>query len=298
LHNLHSNEQLIFIILPFKQNAQICEHPMSQHEKHQYYFEKYLRNEMPESERSAFDEKLAEDASLRMAFEYYRLNRETLLAELIEEHKLLRRDNRFNKLIFSLISLTGIALAFNYFVYRQAASSSSSNTSNAQSNIFVRYIPFLNRDPKPDPKPTQAAETPNTNVQKPVVKDSIAKLEPSTDRDERLTSDLYQRDSFVCIIEKTNADMWVSFWNKPDSLQTDSIEVPAFTKNNKTPILLVEYWESPFGYKGYLLQKNTLVLYGVKHDKIILYKDQNELFMVLPETGPMVISEQSNFSAF
>src|SRR6478609_6650198 len=123
---------------------------MSQHDKHQYYFEKYLRNEMPQEDRSAFDEKLAEDASLRMAFEYYRLNRDTLLADLIKEHKLTRRDNRFNKLIFLLISLTGIALTFNYFVYRQPTS--STNPQPSKGNIFVRYIPFLNKETKPEPK--------------------------------------------------------------------------------------------------------------------------------------------------
>src|SRR6478735_3428497 len=88
----------------------ICGGNMTQHDKHQYYFEKYLRNDMPEDEREVFEQKLAADASLRMAFEYYKLNRQKLLEQLIEEHQLSRRDNRLNKLIFLLISLTGIVL--------------------------------------------------------------------------------------------------------------------------------------------------------------------------------------------
>jgi hypothetical protein len=59
----------------------ICEGDMTQHDKHQYYFEKYLRGEMPHDEREAFDEKLAADAALRMAFEYYKLNRQQLLEQ-------------------------------------------------------------------------------------------------------------------------------------------------------------------------------------------------------------------------
>ncbi len=267
---------------------------MSQHDKHQYYFEKYLRNEMPEAERSAFDEKLAEDAALRMAFEYYRLNRDTLLAELIKEHKLTRRDNRLNKLIFLLISLTGIALTFNYFVYRQPTTGNT-NPQPAKSNIFVRYVPFLNREPKSN----RPVATPVAVHRTTVNKDTITNLEPSTDRDERLRSDLYQRDTFVTVMDKAGANAWLTFWHQTDSLGADSPATrPVFSKSNKAPIMLVEYWESPFGYKGYFLQKNTLVLYGIRQPKIIVYKEQHELFLMLPEKGRILITEQPNFTSF
>jgi hypothetical protein len=271
---------------------------MTQHDKHQYYFEKYLRNEMPEDERLALNEQLEADSALRMAFEYYKLNRQQLLEQLIEEHKLARRDNRLNKLIFLLISLTGIALTFNYFLYKDDNANASKKEDSA--NVIIRYIPFLDWKGKNEKKSEPAKQ----NVQVPtdtaeITKDEpIEQLEPSVDGNERLLSDHFLADTFVSILDKSNYELLIS--QAKDSLRGDSLPVKKAVQNPnpKTKKLLVEFWQSPVKYSGYLYADNKLVLYGISYPgKIYIYKGSDHNIVVLP-FGEYPLIEQTKFTQF
>lgn len=255
---------------------------------------------MPADERAAFDEKLSADASLRMAFEYYKLNRQELLQNLIEDHNLIRKDDRFNKLILLLISLTGIALTFNYFVYRDSRSQTVGATQPR--NIFVRYIPFLNREKDTQPAQAADAKTDTTNTPAPALTDSIhvVKLEPSVDGDERLASDQFLSDTFLTVLDMGLIEQLRSITPQSDSNFVDSVQTlaRAAIAKNKSGKLLVEFWQSPVQYSGYLFAQNKLILYGVPlSTPIYLYKKNNQLVAILP-SGEIELIEQPNFTSF
>lgn len=268
---------------------------MTHHDKHQYYFEKYLRNDMPEEEREVFEQKLADDAALRMAFEYYKLNRQKLLEQLIEEHQLSRRDNRLNKLIFLLISLTGIVLVLSHFLNKNEAK--GNKEANKNQNIFVRYIPFLNWENRSDKKAAEPVRRTAPAVHPKDTDDSIETLEPSLDRNDRLSSDKFMGDTFVTIWEKYYFDKWVVQKKQNDSLAMDSLVRKAGSKD-KTKKLLVEFWSSPLNYRGFLFNENKLVVYGLPYPcAIYIYKDQDSAVVVLPN-GRFTLIDQPKFIQF
>jgi hypothetical protein len=271
---------------------------MSQHDKHQYFFEKYLRNDMPAEERVVFEQKLEGDASLRMAFEYYKLNRQKLLEQLIEEHQLTKKDGRLNKLIFLLISLTGIILVASHFLNKPAGKDESA--AGKHPNIIVRYIPFLNWENRSDKKAEDVASRPKIAPPKTNETETpIETLEPSLDRNERLASDEFLGDTFVTIWEKNYFDKWVA-QRQNDSLGTDSLVKKTITNpsRDKTKKILVEFWESPVSYKGYLFTENKLVVYGLPFPvTVVMYKSQDTTVVVLPN-GKFSLIDLPNFIRF
>lgn len=279
---------------------------MSHHDKHLYHFEKYLRNEMTEDERLTFDEKLSADPELKQSFAYYKAHREKLLKELVAEHEETRKDNRFNRLLFALISLTGIALAFNYYIYRHTANQSTENA--PPKNIFVRYIPFLNwgnRSEKSDSVKTTRAKdslsiqpiliTPEPEIEK------IETIEPSLRDDERSMTDIFLNDTFISIYDKPFIEQLLAWKQyRTDSAAGDSVAVVAqpLKPKGKNPQLFVEFWQSPVGYTGYLFTGKKLILYGVEiPSDIYLYKENNEIHAMLP-SGTLDLVIKPNFQPF
>lgn len=279
---------------------------MSHHDKHLYHFEKYLRQEMTADERMAFDEKLSADPELKQAFAYYKSHRAKLLKELIAEHEETRKDNRFNKLLFLLISLTGIALAFNYYLYKNNEDKATEKA--PAKNIFVRYIPFLNWDNQSDKIDSAKVAVKIDSIQKktfiltqePTV-EPIETIEPALRDEERSNTDHFLNDTFITIHEKTYIDqllLWKQY--RTDSAAGDSIAAvaqPAKPKG-KTNQLFVEFWQSPVGYKGYLFTGKKLILYGVETPfNVYIYKENNEIRALLP-TGTIDLIAKPNFQPF
>lgn len=279
---------------------------MSHHDKHLYHFEKYLRHEMTDDERLAFDEKLSADPELKQAFIYYKAHRAKLLKELIAEHEETRKDNRFNKLIFLLISLTGIALAFNYYLYKNNEDKTAGTT--PPRNIFVRYIPFLNWDNRGDKNDSVKTAVKKDSIQKEILTiaqeptiEPIETIEPALRDDERSITDHFLNDTFITIHEKSYIEQLLAWKQyRIDSAAGDSVAVvpqPARPKG-KTSQLFVEFWQSPVGYKGYLFTGKKLILYGVETPSdIYIYKDNNEIHALLPKSSINLVA-QPNFQPF
>jgi len=67
-------------------------------------------------------------------------------------------------------------------------------------------------------------------------------------------------------------------------------------KENRPKDMIIQFWESPLGYSGYKLSRNTLVLYGLSEQfkYTVYFKGNNhylatkELFYVLKETSDFV----------
>jgi hypothetical protein len=282
---------------------------MIPHDKHQYYFEKYLRNEMSYHERMAFDEKLAEDEALNQAFVFYRANREVMLKNLIEEHKLDRRDGRLNKLIFLLISLTGIALTFNYYFYKAPAQRSGKQTPQKQREPLYTYIPFVNwekRSEKNQPKKDTATPPPaQVKTRQQPADDSIVVLEPSTRDDERTANDVFLTDTFISVYEQAYIRSLIASRKKAadhhhpaDHHDQDSVATHKPAKPEKHGQLFVEFWQSPVKYRGYLFNGKKLIIYGVRSPfEIYIYK-HDDTFEMLYASEEIPLIPQPNFQAF
>lgn len=267
---------------------------MSQHDKHQYYFEKFLRKEMSAAERDAFNEKLSADASLRLAFEYYKLNREKLLNDLLAEHAALRKDTRLNKLIFLLISLTGISLTFAYYLNK----SNQANLSNLPSEPkpFYTYIPFINWKQN---NPTPTIKRTDSTIIETSQNDTLETIEPAIEDEVRPLNDAFVKDTLIYVYDKQTIFNWLAL---TDSIQRLQIDYPdsAFTAatlpkpKNKQAAYLVEFWQSPVGYKGYLLSDNKIVVYGLDTpSKWILFSDS--VLNALYDKGETILIPDKNY---
>ncbi|MES2559721.1 MAG: hypothetical protein V4590_08280 [Bacteroidota bacterium] len=280
---------------------------MSHHDKHLYHFEKYLRQEMTDDERLAFDEKLSADPELKQAFVYYKAHRAKLLKELIAEHEESRKDNRFNKLIFLLISLTGIALAFNYVLYLNKEEDKTVD-STPPKNIFVRYIPFLNWDNRNEKIDSSKTSLKKDSTLKPVLTtpapetEPIETIEPAIKDEERSITDIFLNDTFITIYDKSYIDQLLG-WKQycTDSVSGDTsltvVQQPIKPKGKNSP-LFVEFWQSPVGYKGYLFTGKKLIVYGVEAPfDIYIYRDNNETNALINSSSIPLIPK-SNFQPF
>jgi hypothetical protein len=169
-------------------------------------------------------------------------------------------------------------------------------------NIFVRYIPFLNWENRAaktveEHTPVKQHPAPVKIVEK---EEHIEQLEPSLDRNERLLSDEFLGDTFVSVWEKGFYDRWLSFKKQGDSLALDSLMKKPMNPGNKEKSrkLLVEYWASPFQYKGYLFMENKLVVYGLPYPgKVFVYRNRDTAVAVLPN-GQFPLIEKDKFTSF
>src|ERR1043166_1477581 len=89
-----------------------------EHDRHQYFFEKYLRNEMGQAERLAFESKLALDSVLKSDLYFYRLHRKEILEQELAEYDepILPIKKRNISWIYLIVSVVGIVFVADYFI--------------------------------------------------------------------------------------------------------------------------------------------------------------------------------------
>lgn len=64
----------------------------------------------------------------------------------------------------------------------------------------------------------------------------------------------------------------------PLSSRYDSLLIENYSKNNNE--FVIEFWISPIKYKGYRMNKNKIVLYGIyQYDSVFFMAEENKLFM-------------------
>jgi hypothetical protein len=273
------------------------------HEIHQYYFEKYLRNEMSIRDKLNFEEKLAADTMLRSSFEHYKLNRQEYLSDFAIIQQKKASNLRLNSWIYLLISIIGILVSINLYLDNQALKSQQNNMAG-ESIPFYKRIPFLfgsRTEKKSVSPPTGQKETAIDSVSS--TPDSIPVPEEGIlfDQDELIT------DTEFRVFEKALFDQhYEQLRASADSLNSDSIlellTIKSFDgteHDRQTSSVEVEFWRSPIAYVGYKFNGHKIIIYGYDQPfKLTLLRINESLGIRQDEGNIYTLINDNNFHRF
>jgi hypothetical protein len=291
---------------------------MNPHEKHQYFYEKYLRNEMPDHERLAFEEKLSADESFKQSFYHYKNNRKEFLENLIiEDETEAKKRWSLNSWIYLLISLTGIALAINYKVFqREEQPHTISAPAAPYWNIFKR-IPFISkrndssaRMELRDKNAKVASDSPiySTSKENDTVKDNdeTGETDAFIPEEVGVASDVMELDSFIVAYEKRFFELrYKTIRDQTDSILVDSMmdmlaakSAGRSTLQSKPVMVYVEFWRSPVNFRGYKFNGKKLIVYGIPPPyEIFLLRDGEEVIL-RSNRNELILTKDNNFHKF
>lgn len=273
------------------------------HEKHQYHFEKYLRDEMSDTDKISFEEKLSEDIALRRSFNEYKKNRATHLEKLVKAHEASFLYSKLSSAIYLLVSITGIGIAATYYLDNEKLREENKHLEvkekQKDKTLWDKIPLFGSTQSSPqtaemitEPEPAAMAaltESVITEEQEMVLSSEIALDEPNdlevapsspatataaqTRKARRaepsLLTDLLLHDTFLVPIEKEVYELrFKVVRSRLDSLNNDSITDLQYTRKSKGKLntenpVLVEFWKSPVNYHGYRFNGKKLMLYGI-----------------------------------
>ncbi len=118
-----------------------------QHDSHQFFFERYLRNKLSEQEKLQLEESLKNDAELSAAFLQYKLHRKEFLTELKKDYYKGPRKSRLANLLYVAISIIGIITALNFYLENQTLKEERQRDKNLITRL-IEHIPFVGRKSK------------------------------------------------------------------------------------------------------------------------------------------------------
>ena len=286
---------------------------MAFHEKHQYFYEKYLRNEMLENERQDFEEKLSTDESFRHSFHHYKSHRKEYLTELIDEDQTeAKRRWRLNSWMYMLISITGIALAVYFYAAKNNEGISSNQKKSSSWNI-INQIPFFsNRNEPKKSQPLVKHESDHSSSEN--LNDSSEISESSNENTQTVSenentdfvNDIMDLDSLVSTYDKNTFELkFKSIKSVTDSILVDSLmeilaakSVGRNSQQQKPLLIYVEFWRSPINFKGYKFNGKKLILYGINFPYEIYLLRDNDDFILRSTHNEFVLTRDNNFHKF
>lgn len=249
--------------------------------KHQYYFEKYLRNEMEGEELASFEAKLVDNENFKNSFVYYKTNRQKIVAEELAEYDvedILKPKPQKGGWVFTAISLLCLVLIVDYFL---SANYSEILSEKKMRKPLMEKINFFKRKEK--------TEEPNETL-KEVNKKSTSVIKLKAYREDislqieevdsqfnqslnvnrlAIQGDYFVADSLFKVLEDYQiTERRDAMRIKTDSLLDDStinvLVMKGFFKNPSLLFrqLLVEFWASPIHFRGYLFNGKKLLIYG------------------------------------
>jgi hypothetical protein len=250
------------------------------HDKHQYYFEKYLRNEMKGEELQFFEVKLKTDEGLRNSFDFYLTNRKEIVAEELAEYdepELMKRKPQKWGWLLAVFSALALVLIVDFYLvnFYEEHQAMERKPLIEKINVF-RGLPRLDSDQNKLQKNKQG----NTSLIVPEptygIEDSLDgnlianSQEPVNEDGLLLEGDYFVLDSLFKVLENNQLNERIKQMRDGlDSLHVDStieeVVRRSFFENPHliTRQLLVEYWDSPIHVRGYLFNGKKLLLYGL-----------------------------------
>lgn len=280
-------------------------------ERYQYYFEKFLRNEMKSPELEAFESRLQQDPAFFIEFERYKTNRQEILNRELQEYEFPivppKKPQSWGWL-YLVVSVLLLVLLVDYYINQKYSDELALHRKS-----LVETIGII-----PESESVKAKEAPKQRfkvVQKEK-RDSLFQRDDSlydaelelakvreTDFIENSKEDVLLADSLFSSIAFSSWEEKLQSINiQPDSLPTDSailnpILRGLFKKNApKAKGIFVEFWSSNSKFTGYKYTGKKLVLYGVNPESPIffLYSDLVSTHAIILQQMliPLVIDQQ------
>lgn len=275
------------------------------HEIHQYYFEKYLRNEMSIKDKLTFEEKLSVNSQIRSSFEHYKLNRQEYLSDYAVKQQRSASNRKLNSWIYLLISTLGILLSINFYMDNQDLKQQRM-TSSGESVPFYKRIPFFFGWRSEHKK----SETDTSRLVIPL--DSSSAFVDSSQVLPESNNLAFDQDELLCdtnyrIFDKTIFDaQYASLLTGNDSLSNDSVlelmtigTLTGETGETKSATLQVQFWRSPIDYSGYKFSGKRLIIYGFTPPfKLTLLKINSDIAIRHEEGNLYTLINDNNFHRF
>lgn len=259
-----------------------------EHDKHQYYFEKYIRNEMKPDERANFELRMQSDSKLQQAFEFYRNNRLKIIEEELKEYQedldqIIHPPKKPEKWgwLYLSVSVLGLVLMVDYYFglkYQQEMHDKPRKSIIERINIFDKKNETQNLaaeklvQPKKERKTSLAEPTINETTD-----DSLAALINETQQQladfkqdnyaMNLDADVLLFDSIFGVLnENIFYQRMHDLTESTDSVLTDSAVTMLTLKSmmrKADKMLFTEFWKSPVNFKGYRFSGKKIQLYGI-----------------------------------
>lgn len=270
----------------------------SPHDSHQFYFERYLRNKLTESEKSQLEERLANDIELNQAFEQYKSNRKSLLKELITEHDSGPKRSRLANIFYLTITIVGIAVATNYYMENRSLKEEISRDKKLIKRL-VSYIPFVGKKLIKDSNDfvSTRTQTNTINKNKTLIIKNIYN-DSSLAEKETLNELLF--DTILIPIKRSYYEEKLAFYlNDVDSTLLETEVQQLVYKNSykydikyKSSPISVSFWNSTELGNTYRFDGNNLILTGLKPSyQLLLLKDEGELIWIEAEREIILLAD-------
>jgi hypothetical protein len=236
---------------------------------------------MEGEELASFEAKLVDNENFKNSFEYYKTNRQKIVAEELAEYDvedILKPKPQKGGWVFTAISLLCLVLIVDYFL---SANYSEILSEKKMRKPLIEKINFFKRKEKTE-EPSETLKEVNkksTSVIKfeAYREDSSLQIEEVDSQFNQslngnrlaIQGDYFVADSLFKVLEDYQiTERRDAMRIKTDSLLDDStiniLVMKGFFKNPwlLSRQLLVEFWASPIHFRGYLFNGKKLLIYG------------------------------------
>ncbi|MES2381427.1 MAG: hypothetical protein V4538_10335 [Bacteroidota bacterium] len=305
------------------------------HDKHTYYFEKYLRNEMLGDEKRAFENKLREDADFKSHFDTYAFNHDEIVKQELEEYYneeiIPDKPQKSYSWILVSLSILGIVLLADFYANRKYYEEQQATQTYKQVLVdrikgaivypFNFFIPKDKNKEKtnsqittvsgsnetfiPDDSLADTAENDMIDSSKieAVIEEQFSEI-AGNNGNIMVAKDYLLIDSLMYVFELEKfKDKFRLILQSTDSTLADStitrLTLQSLNKNElNTKPLFVEFWYSIVGFKGYYFNGKKLVIYGIdKPFKAFILK-QNNLYVLHSDWGETALQADNQLHRF
>jgi hypothetical protein len=270
----------------------------SPHDSHQFYFERYLRDKLTDSEKSQLEERLANDIELNQAFEQYKSNRKSLLKELITEHDSGPKRSRLANIFYLTITIVGIAVATNYYLENRSLKEEI-NRDKKLIKRLVSYIPFVGKKIIKDSNEFVSTRT-QTNTINENKTLNIKKNYNDSSLTEKENLDKLLFDTILIPIKRSYYEEKLAFYlnNLDSTLLATEVQQLVYKNSYKYDIkhksspINVSFWNSTELGNTYRFDGNNLTLTGLKPPyQLLLLKDEGELIWIEAEREIILLAD-------
>ncbi|MEI7978692.1 MAG: hypothetical protein WCI53_07590 [Bacteroidota bacterium] len=300
------------------------------HDKHTYYFEKYLRNEMSREEKKAFEKKLYADIDFKNDFDKYAANHDAILKQELEEYyneEIIPNKPKNYTWIWVMISIFGIVLIIDYYANIKYIEKQKENQTYKEVLVDRFTNAFIDPIKKISAKITQNKVLIDTTIS--TIRADESYYEIDSINNEKIDSslienkiqnqfqqylngknidenvkDVFLNDSLIWVYELEKfKDKYNSINHSTDSTLTDSmvtkLTLQSLSKLNQiNKPLFVEFWFSIVGFNGYQFNGKKLILYGINKPFDVFILKRNNSYILHSTWGETAIQADNQLHKF